>query len=127
MPTTFSFLARFKKAAATEDVHVGQYAEYLLELALVDYGMLRHPLSLIAAAALHVALAACGAPDAYPRALRRHARYELPTVLPVARQLVALADKSATSSLKAVFKKYSSTKFGEVARTELPELAEEAA
>ena len=127
VPTTFSFLSRFRKAAgAADDARVGQFAEYLVELALVDYGMLKHPLSLISAAALHASLAANGAADAYPRALRRHARYELAEVLPVANQLLALADKAHTSSLKAVCKKYSSTKFGEVAKMELPELGEAA-
>jgi cyclin B len=128
VPTTFSFLARFKKAAAVEDAHAAQFAEYLIELALVDYGMLAQPLSLIAAAALHASLSAVDAADTYPRALRRHARYELPQVAAVARQLVALAEKAPSSSLKAVFKKYSSSKFGEVAtKVELPDLAEEEA
>jgi hypothetical protein len=127
VPTTFSFLGRFKKAAAVDDAGASQFAEYLIELALVDYGMLKHPLSLIAAAALHAGLAAVGAADAYPRALRRHARYELPEVEAVGRDLLALAEKAQTGSLKAVFKKYSSSKFGEAALMELPELGEEAA
>lgn len=124
VPTTFSFLARFKKAAACEDPRAAQYAEYLVELALVDYAMLKQPLSLISAAALHAALVAVGAPDAYPRALRRHARYELREVAPVAKALVALAAKAPESSLRAVFKKYSSTKYGEVAKSELPQIEE---
>jgi cyclin B len=129
VPTTFSFLARFKKAAACDDPRAGQYAEYLVELALVDYSMLKQPLSLISAAALHAALLAVGAPDAYPRPLRRHARYELREVAPLARALVALAAKAPDGSLRAVFKKYSSTKFAEVAKLELPVVgeAEEAA
>jgi len=122
VPTSFSFLCRFKKAAAVEDPRVAQFAEFLIELALVDYAMLKRPLSLTAAAALHAALAAVGAADAYPRALRRHTRYELGEVLPVAKQLLALAEKAGGGSLKAVFKKYSSSKFGEVAKMELPQL-----
>jgi hypothetical protein len=127
VPTTFSFLGRFKKAAAVDDTTTTQFAEYLIELALVDYGMLKHPLSLISAAALHAALAAVDADDTYPRALRRHTRYELPEVEAIAREMLALAEKAQTGSLKAVFKKYSSSKFGEVALMELPELGEEAA
>jgi hypothetical protein len=128
VPTAFSFLCRFRKAAAAaagapaEAPRVGQLAEFLIELALVDHGMLKHPLSLVAAAALHASLAAAGADDAYPRALRRHTRYDLAEVLPVARELLALAGKAGGGSLKAVFKKYSSGKFGEVALMELPDL-----
>ena len=122
VPTTHTFLARFKKAAVCEDPRTAQYAEYLVELALVDYSMLKHPLSLISAAALHAALTAIGAPDAYPRALRRHARYELREVAPTAAALVGLAAKAPDSSLRAVFKKYSSSKYGEVAKIELPQI-----
>ncbi|KAI8475552.1 MAG: B type mitotic cyclin [Monoraphidium minutum] len=124
VPTCYSFLARFKKAASCDDARASQVAEYLVELALVDYAMLKTPLSLISAAALHAALLSSGAADAYPRALRRHARYELKDVEPIARALVALAAKAPDSSLKAVYKKYSSTKFGEVAKMELPEIRE---
>lgn len=113
VPTTFSFLSRFKKAAAVDDSQVIQFAEYLVELALVDYSMLKHPLSLISAASLHVALEAFGEEDTYPRALRRHARYELREVAPVARALLKLAEKAPSSSLRAVYKKYSSSKFSE--------------
>jgi cyclin B len=123
VPTTFSFLSRFKKAAAPEDPRAAQFAEYLIELALVDYPMLKQPLSLVSAAALHAGLAAVGAADAYPRPLRRHARYDAAAVAPVARALLALAAKAAAGgSLRAVYKKYSSSKFGEVAKMELPDM-----
>jgi hypothetical protein len=123
VPTTFSFLARFKKATGADAPAVSHFSEYLIELALVDFGMLKHPLSLVAAAALHAGLVFGGAEDAYPRALRRHARYELAEVAPVAKQLLGLAEKAAGGSLKAVHKKYSGAKFGEVAKMDLPALA----
>jgi hypothetical protein len=59
--------------------------EYLSELCLVDINSHNHALSLLSAAVVHVALAALGRADTYPRALERHARYSLDEVLPAAR------------------------------------------
>lgn len=64
---------------------VNQLCEYLSGLCLVDLSSTRHPLSLLSAAVLHVALTALGRADTYPRALARHSRYKLEEVLPAAR------------------------------------------
>ncbi|KAI8472782.1 MAG: B-type cyclin [Monoraphidium minutum] len=122
VPTAFTFLGRLKKAAPSAPPPAGKLADYLCELALVDQAMLSHPPSLLAAAALHAGLASTGAAGeaAYPRPLRRHARYELAQVAPVAAALLGLARKAPGGSLKAVYKKFSSSKFGEVAKMELP-------
>lgn len=66
-------------------VQVNQMCEYLSELCLVDLTCARHPLSLLSAAVLHVALTALGRADTYPRVLARHSRYKLEEVLPAAR------------------------------------------
>jgi hypothetical protein len=66
-------------------VQVNQMCEYLSELCLVDINSARHPLSLLSAAVLYVALTALGRADTYPRVLARHARYKLEEVLPAAR------------------------------------------
>lgn len=151
--------------------------EYLSELCLVDITTMKHPLSLLSAAVLYVALSALGHLEAYPRALARHARYSLDEVLPVARcararglfammaammgavcvasvrsdgvrsvrvchagswalrlaapvrmracrHIVGLMRKAPESSLRAVYKKHCSSKFGEVAKVEVPALPE---
>eukprot|EP00879_Flechtneria_rotunda_P019319 GHRR01020291.1.p1 GENE.GHRR01020291.1~~GHRR01020291.1.p1 ORF type:complete len:401 (+),score=105.56 GHRR01020291.1:116-1318(+) len=86
VPTCYLFTARFRKAAAVLDnIKVAQMCEYLSELCLVDVTTYKHPVSLLSAAVLHVALTALGRADTYPRALQRHARYKLEQVLPAAR------------------------------------------
>ncbi len=54
--------------------------EYVSELSVMDISMLRFPPSLIAAAAVHVALASTEREDTYPSALERHAGYGLSEV-----------------------------------------------
>lgn len=66
-------------------LQVAQMCEYLSELCLVDVTTNKHPLSLLSAAVLHVALNALGRADTYPRALAKHARYRLEDVMPAAR------------------------------------------
>jgi hypothetical protein len=59
--------------------------EYLSELCLVDITSMKHPLSLLSAAVLHVALTALGRADTYPRTLEKHTCYKLEEVMPAAR------------------------------------------
>eukprot|EP00879_Flechtneria_rotunda_P026701 GHRR01028521.1.p1 GENE.GHRR01028521.1~~GHRR01028521.1.p1 ORF type:complete len:411 (+),score=117.15 GHRR01028521.1:116-1348(+) len=125
VPTCYLFTARFRKAAAVLDnIKVAQMCEYLSELCLVDVTTYKHPVSLLSAAVLHVALTALGRADTYPRALQRHARYKLEQVLPAARHIVALMRKAPEHSLRAVYKKHCTPKFGEVAKLEVPVLPE---
>lgn len=91
---------------------------YLTELAAVDASMLKYSYSTVSAAALYVALRTCGKPEAFPKALARHSGYSLEAVLPCAAALVKLMKAAPTNTLTAVFKKYSSTKLGEVAKME---------
>eukprot|EP00878_Enallax_costatus_P015094 GHUV01015806.1.p1 GENE.GHUV01015806.1~~GHUV01015806.1.p1 ORF type:complete len:392 (+),score=129.28 GHUV01015806.1:242-1417(+) len=127
VPTCYLFVARFRKAAGVQDdIKVAQMCEYLSELCLVDVTTNKHPLSLLSAAVLHVALTALGRADTYPRTLAKHASYRLEEVMPAARHIVALMRKAPESSLKAVYKKHCSSKFGEVAKYDVPVLPEAA-
>ena len=53
VPTPHNFLCRYLKAAGlSQDKQASAYASYLVELALPDYGMLKHSYSTLAAAAV---------------------------------------------------------------------------
>ncbi len=82
--------------------------------------MLSYSYSMVSAAAIHVALAALEAEDAYPHALARHSRYSLEDVKPCVHALVRLMHKAPTHSLTAVYKKYCSSKQMEVAQVPPP-------
>lgn len=121
LPTTYNFLARDLKAANMHfDKDVTMLSSYLIELAQVDAAMLKNNYSLIAVAALHVAMCAYDKADTYPRTLEKHCGYTFADVEPVAKALADLMAKAPNSSLLAVYKKYSSTKYNEAAKRPAP-------
>lgn len=121
LPTCFNFLSRFQKAA---NMHLDRQASllsgYFVELSVIDAGMLKYPYSLISAAAVYTSLRALNKPNPYPTELARHSTYTLEQVLPCAAALVEAMQKAPTNSLCAVYKKYNSSKLGEVAKTAPP-------
>ena len=125
LPTPYNFQARFLKAANMQaDKQVTMLSGYLLELSLVDSGMLKHSYTIVAAAAAFVAMEAFGRADSFPKAMARHAGYTKEAILPCAAALVALMKKAPTATLTAVHKKYSHVKFMEIAKTEVPSIDE---
>ena len=95
------------------------FSQYLVELSLVDYTMLRFPYSMLAAAALYVAHRALNKP-ALPRALHKHSGYSETALRPCVLSLTALHAKAPTATLIAVYKKYSHQKFQAVAKLPCP-------
>lgn len=121
VPTPFSFLNRFFKAAGIlNDKQVVHYATFLVELALPEYGMLRYTYSQLAAAAIYAANATLGL-QAYSPTLARHSGFSEAQAHECACWLVDLHRKSSLASLTAVYKKFSNDKFLGVAK--IPPLA----
>lgn len=116
LPTTHSFLCRFLKAAHADRMMV-QMACYLSERSLQEFGMLKYLPSVVAAAAVCVAR----------KSLRRHpwsptlvkyTKYDEPDLMECLREMEVFADATATQQ-QAVYRKYSNTKFGAVAKMPL--------
>ncbi len=121
LPTCYNFLARFLKASVMHlDRNVSLLASYVVELSLVEAPMLKYSYSLVAAASVYVAMTAYAKPDPFSRALSRHSGYTLEQVLPCAAALTELMNKAATATLTAVYKKYSLSKYAEVAKVAAP-------
>lgn len=116
VPTTNTFLSRYLKAAGlSDDKWSTLHAAYLVELAIPDYAMLRYSNSEVAAASVMLTLRLLHSDPSYPRALARHSGYKAAQLRPCAAALEKLQAKASSASLVAVYKKYSSTKFMEVA------------
>lgn len=69
------------------------YATYLVELAMLDYSMLGHTYSMVAAGAVVCANRLLGREDDCPHALQKHCGYTRDQLLPCARELVHLHAK----------------------------------
>lgn len=120
VPTPLVFLNRFVKASGiVQDRQAVSYAQYLVELSLPDYGMLRYPYSMIAAAAVYASNLAHGR-QAFPTELGRHSGYTEKAVRECACWLAELQCKAPTASLTAVYKKYGHEKLHTVAKLVQP-------
>jgi cyclin B len=120
VPTHLHFMQRFLKAAGiVENKEIVAYATYLMELALPDYSMLKFNYSLIAASAVSAACSAYGK-GSMPRALVRHSGYNEAALRDCVDALGALYRKAPSASLTAVFKKFSTEKYHNVANRDVP-------
>lgn len=121
VPTAFNFLSRFIKAAGVKDnKDLCTYATFLVELSLPDYTMLRYSHSMIASAAVYVAMKAYRCETPYPYALRKHSGFDELAVRPCGMALINAHKKAEKASLVAVYKKYSNAKYSEVAKVVIP-------
>ncbi|CAA7035682.1 unnamed protein product [Microthlaspi erraticum] len=115
LPTQYPFLKRFLKAAQS-DKKLEILASFLMELALVDYEMLRHPPSLLAASAVYTAQCTIHGFNEWSSTCEFHSHYSEHQLLECSRRMVSLHQKAATDKLTGVHRKYSSSKFGYIAR-----------
>ncbi|GAQ89765.1 Cyclin B and related kinase-activating proteins [Klebsormidium nitens] len=108
VPTPYVFMCRYLKAAAA-DKQLETTAFFLVELCLVEYAFLRFTPSLLAAAAVHTALKTLNRTPWSP-ALHKHSGYSETALRSCSFLMSSIHRKSATASLTAVVKKYSSSK-----------------
>ena len=73
------------------------YATYLVELAMLDYSMLGHTYSMVAAGAVVCANRLLGREDDCPPSLQKHCGYTRDQLLPCAHELAHLHAKSGPS------------------------------
>lgn len=112
IPSAHAFLVRYLKAAHA-DRKIVQLSCYILDGTLQSYNLLHYLPSQLAAAAVLIARKVVGR-NAWSPTLLTYAHYCEEEVIPIARAV--LAEKaSASPELRAVNKKYSSSRYGGVA------------
>lgn len=116
IPSAHAFLVRYLKAAHA-DKRIVQLSCYILDGTLQSYNLLHYLPSQLAAAAVFIARRTVGR-NSWSPTLLRYAVYCEEDIIPVARAV--LAEKGSSSmELRAVNKKYSSSRYGAVANTVL--------
>jgi hypothetical protein len=116
IPSAHAFLVRYLKAAHA-DKKIVQLSCYILDGTLQSYNLLHYLPSQLAAAAVFIARRTVGR-NSWSPTLLKYAVYCEEEIIPVARAV--LAEKSSTSTeLRAVNKKYTSSRYGGVANTVL--------
>ncbi|KAJ8470296.1 hypothetical protein OPV22_024639 [Ensete ventricosum] len=116
VPTQYVFLVRFLKVAIC-DKELEHMVFFLAELGLMHYSMVTCRPSLAAASAVYAARSTLKRTPLWTQTLMHHTGYSEQQLRKCAQQLVVFHSAAATAEIKlqAVYKKYSSTKFGAVA------------
>merc|ERR1719161_2868834 len=109
-PTAINFLQRYQFINSCTDAH-RDLAQYLLELTLVDYKMIKYSPSHLAAAAVLLSNKLLRRQPAWKPAAVRHTRLTEQSLKECAKEICILLESAATSPLKAVTKKYSQMKY----------------
>jgi cyclin B len=116
IPSAHAFLVRFLKAAHA-DKRIVQLSCYILDGTLQSYNLLHYLPSQLAAAAVFIARRTAGR-NSWSPTLLKYASYREEDIAPVAKAIIA--EKSSSSpELRAVNKKYTSSRYGAVANISL--------
>lgn len=116
IPSAHAFLVRFLKAAHA-DKRIVQLSCYILDGTLQSYNLLHYLPSQLAAAAVYIARRTVGR-NSWSPTLLKYANYCEEEITPIARAVLA-EKSSAAPELRAVHKKYSSSRYGSVANMAL--------
>ena len=113
--SSFRFLERFIKISKVEPI-LHHLSRYFLELSLVNFHMLKYNPSLLASSALYLAMKMAKIQNPWSKDLSEATRYKESEIRACAKDLFLLFSNAKSSSTQAVKKKFSHTKFGEVAK-----------
>jgi len=106
-PTADQFLERLLRAHGCESRHCW-LARYVLELSLVDFKLIRHRPSYLAAAAVLLSNEVLGQRTSWPPSLARCARYSEQALRPCVAELKVHLENAPKSSFQAARKKFQS-------------------
>ncbi|KAG6653643.1 hypothetical protein CIPAW_05G091400 [Carya illinoinensis] len=118
VPTPYVFMRRFLKAAQSNQ-KLELLSFFIIELCLVEYEMLKFPPSLLAAAAIYTAQCSLYYSfKQWSRTSEWYTRYSQDQLLECSKLMVTFHQKAGTGKLNGVHRKYSTWKFGHVAKAE---------
>ncbi|KAK9748486.1 hypothetical protein RND81_02G060700 [Saponaria officinalis] len=117
IPTPYVFMRRFLKAAEA-DKKMELLSFFLIELCLIEYEMVTYPPSLLAAAAVFTAQCALSGSKNWSKTCEWHTGYSPEHLINCSRQMVSFHQKAGTGKLTGVHRKYSTSRYGYVAKRE---------
>jgi len=120
-PSSYRFLERYAKVAGFEDRSFN-LARYLIELATVEYKMMKYTQSNLACSAIYL-VNKIQKKEGWSELMIKHGKYSETQLRPCAKDLCILLQNAAKSNLQAVRRKFSSTKYLEVAKITLDKLS----
>jgi len=115
VPTVYAF---FKRAlhVMEADVKTGQMAQYLSELSLLDYKFLQYNPSLVGASVVYLANKFLSSNEPWSPVMQHYTGYTVLDMEACCQHLITTVQNAGLQKTKAVLKKYSLAKHGEVAK-----------
>ncbi|XP_028776722.1 G2/mitotic-specific cyclin-1-like isoform X1 [Neltuma alba] len=117
VPTPYVFMRRFLKAAQA-DKKMELLAFFLIEISLVEYGMLKFPPSLLAAAAIFTAQCTIYGFQQWNKTCEWHTNYSEDQLLECSKLMVDLHQRAEKGKLTAVHRKYCTSKLNYTSKCE---------
>jgi cyclin B len=114
-PTAVNFLSRFQVVNGCSEAH-RDLAQYLLELTLSDYKMVKYSPSHLAASAVLLSNKLLRFQPSWSSAAVKHTKMTEHMLKECAKEICSLLEHAEQSSLQAVRKKYSQSKYHSVAK-----------
>jgi len=112
-PLALQFLRRYSKAAGS-DYNVHSLCKYIIETMLLDVNIHTYPPSIIAATAVFIARKMSGNKELWNATLEKYTTYSEKEIRGCVEFVNGRLKATRGSSLKAIEKKYSLAKFGQV-------------
>lgn len=112
--SSYRFLERFAKVGRFDDKEFN-LARYMLELALVEFKMMKYLPSNLACSAIYL-VNKLEKREGWPEIMTKHTKYNETQLRACARDLCLLLQNAGKSNLQAVKRKFSSSKYLEVAK-----------
>ncbi|KAL6603426.1 hypothetical protein ACP70R_043787 [Stipagrostis hirtigluma subsp. patula] len=117
VPTPYCFMRRFLKAA-NSDKKLELLSFFMIELSLVEYGMLKFCPSMLAAAAIYTAQCTMNGFKSWNKCCELHTRYSEEQLMECSRMMVELHQRAPHGKLTGVHRKYSTFRYGCAAKSE---------
>ncbi|XP_058098523.1 G2/mitotic-specific cyclin-2-like isoform X2 [Magnolia sinica] len=118
VPTPYVFMRRFLKATQYHDKKLELLSFFMIELCLIEYEMLKFQPSLLAAAAIYTAQCTLRGFRHWTKTSECYTSYKEDQLLECSRLMVDFHQRAAVGKLTGVHRKYSTFKFGFVAKVE---------
>eukprot|EP01123_Difflugia_compressa_P012416 TRINITY_DN529_c0_g1_i1.p1 TRINITY_DN529_c0_g1~~TRINITY_DN529_c0_g1_i1.p1 ORF type:complete len:466 (+),score=104.83 TRINITY_DN529_c0_g1_i1:1512-2909(+) len=121
-PLALQFLRRYSKVASS-DYNVHSLCKYIIEIALLDCDIHTYPPSIIAAASVYIARKMTGESSLWNPTMEHYTSYSETEVVEASQFVnTTLKTIKGSTTLKAIEKKYSMVKFGQVTNIPLVDM-----
>ncbi|CAG9332870.1 unnamed protein product [Blepharisma stoltei] len=116
--SSLKFLDRFARVSEMSQ-RCYHMARYIMELAIVEYKMIRYKPSIVAGSAVYLANKIMNNDCIWPQALIKNSPYRGNELKPCARELCVLVQGAERCSLQAVRRKFSAQNYSEVSKIDI--------